>query len=122
MVTLKSELGNIASGISDEVKDVLKDQAEEIATSARSKAPVLTGNLRDSIEVIDANEPGFVGYRIMADARARPVRGRSDGAPYAFMVEYGSVHNEPPRPFMVPALEEGREPTLKAVENALGDM
>ena len=118
-VVLKSSLGDISSGIPDEVKDAIKEQADEIADAARQKVPVRTGKLRDSIEVIDYNEPGFVGYRIVADARAE---GGRYNAPYAHMVEYGSVHNEPARPFMLPALEEGREPTLKAVSDALDNL
>jgi HK97 gp10 family phage protein len=115
-VVLKSSLGDISSGIPDEVKDAIKEQADQIAEAARQKVPVRTGKLRDSIEVIDYNEPGFVGYRIVAEARAE---GGRYNAPYAHMVEYGSVHNKPAQPFMLPALEEGRDPTLKAVSDAL---
>ena len=118
-VVLKSELTDIASGISDEVKDALRDSVEAMAADARSKAPVRTGKLRDSIEVIDYNEPGFVGYRVVADARSETGK---YNAPYAHMVEYGSVHNEPPQPFLIPALEENSEPTLDAVKNALGNL
>lgn len=121
-VTLVSHLNEIASGIPDEVREVLKDQAERVAEAARSKAPVETGELRESIHVIDYNEPGFVGYRVVADATAEPIQGRSDGAPYAHMVEYGSVHNKPPRPFLVPALAENEDSILDAVTDRLGEM
>jgi HK97 gp10 family phage protein len=118
-VTLTSDLGDIASGIPDEVKDAIKEATEEMADRARANVPVDTGDLRESIEVVEYNEPGFVGYRVVADARAEPVRGRSDGAPYAHMVEYGSVHNMPAKPFLIPALYEGRDATLDAVSDAL---
>lgn len=121
-VTLVSHLGEIASGIPDDVKDTLKAEAEKVADKARANVPVDTGELRESIHVIDYNEPGFVGYRVVADARAEPVRGRSDGAPYAHMVEFGSVHNQPARPFLLPALAESKDDILDAVNDRLGDV
>ena len=41
---------------------------------------------------------------------------------YAHMVEFGSVHNKPAEPFLVPALEERRDRIVGAVEDALGDL
>jgi HK97 gp10 family phage protein len=116
-VMLKSDFPKIARAIPDEVKDALKDEAEKVASIARSKAPLgATGNLRDSIKVIDYNEPGFVGYRVVADARSATGKNNSH---YAHFVEHGSVKNEPARPFLVPALEESREPAIKAIAEAI---
>lgn len=118
-VTLMSDLSEISSGLPDSVADALKEQTEKIAQDARQRVPVDTGDLRDSIEVIEYNEPGRVGYRVVADARAEPVRGRSDGAPYAHLVEFGSVHNKPAQPFLVPALEDAENEVLDAVSGAI---
>lgn len=136
-VTLYSDLSEIASGIPDDVKEVLKEQAESMVEAAKAKAPVDTGELRDSIHVIDYNEPGFVGYRVVADAGAKRLKasrwdranqqrvytgGLREAAPYAHMVEFGSVHNQPARPFLGPALVEKSDETLKAVQDKLGDL
>lgn len=136
-VALKSDLSEISSGIPDSVKEALKGEADKIAEAAKAKAPVDTGRLRDSIHVIDYNEPGFVGYRVVADAGAKQLRasrwdrknkqrvytgGLREAFSYAFLVEYGSVHNQPPRPFLVPALREKSDETVKSVEEALGEL
>lgn len=118
-VTLYSDLSEIASGIPDDVKEVLKAEAEKVAAQARANAPVDTGELRDSIQVIDYNEPGKVGYRVVADARSATGKYH---APYAHMVEFGSVHNQPARPFLFPALAENKDDIVDAVNDKLGEM
>jgi HK97 gp10 family phage protein len=118
-VTLNSELDNIASGISDEVAEIMREKVEDVANAARQAVPRNTGNLADSIEVVESDLRGQRGYRVVADARS--TSGKYD-VPYAHMVEYGSVHNEPPRPFLLPALDERREEIEKAVDAKLRDL
>lgn len=118
-VSLQNDLDGVVSGIDEEVDEVLREQAEAIASTARSRVPVDTGNLRDSIEVVEDDRPGYSGYRVIADARS--TSGRYD-VPYAHMVEYGSVHNQPARPFLTPALEERRQETLDAVNDKLKEL
>jgi len=114
-VSLQSELSNIASGINDEVKAVMKDQAEKMASSAKSKAPVDSGELRDSIEVYEYERPGISGFRVRAGAKS------DRGVPYAHMVEYGSVHGNA-QPFLLPAMEEHRQETIDAVNDKLDEL
>jgi HK97 gp10 family phage protein len=118
-VTLNSELDNIASGISDEVAEIMREKTEDIANAARQAVPRNTGNLADSIEVVESDLRGQRGYRVVADARS--TSGKYD-VPYAHMVEYGSVHNDPPRPFLGPALDERREEIEKAVDAKLKEL
>ena len=118
-VTLNSELDNIASGISDEVAEVMREKIEEVADAARQAVPRNTGNLADSIEVVESDLRGQRGYRVVADARS--TSGKYD-VPYAHMVEYGSVHNDPPKPFLGPALDERREEIEKAVDAKLKEL
>ena len=118
-VTLNSELNNIASGISDEVAEVMREKIEEVAEAARQAVPRNTGNLADSIEVVESDLRGQRGYRVVADARS--TSGKYD-VPYAHMVEYGSVHNDPPKPFLGPALDERREEIEKAVDAKLKEL
>jgi HK97 gp10 family phage protein len=119
-VTMESELDNIASGISDEVAEVMRNGAEEIATAARAAVPRgATGNLADSIEVVESDLKGQRGYRVVADARS--TSGKYE-VPYGHMVEYGSVHNDPPKPFLTPALDERRDEITRAVEDKLKEL
>jgi HK97 gp10 family phage protein len=118
-VTLQSDLDGIASGISDEVDEVLRAKADEIADAARQAVPRDTGNLADSITVEEDTRRGYSGYRVVADARS--ATGKYD-VPYAHMVEYGSVHNDPPRPFLVPALDERRDEIYKSVMDAIEEL
>jgi HK97 gp10 family phage protein len=118
-VTLNSELDNIASGISDEVAEIMREKTEDVANAARQAVPRNTGNLADSIEVVESNLRGQRGYRVVADARS--TSGKYE-VPYAHMVEYGSVHNNPPKPFLGPALDERREEIEKAVDAKLKEM
>lgn len=123
-VSLENELGDIASGIEEEVDEVLREETEKMAESARQtlsgfSMPYSTGDLYDSIKVVEDDRPGYSGYRVIADARS--TSGRYD-VPYAHMVEYGSVHNQPARPFLTPALEERRQETLDAVNDKLEEL
>lgn len=119
-VTLQSDLDGIASGISDEVDEVLRAKAEEIAEAARQAVPRgATGNLADSIVVEEDTRRGYSGYRVVADARSATGKYH---APYAHMVEYGSVHNDPPRPFLIPALDDRREEIFKSVMDTIEEL
>jgi HK97 gp10 family phage protein len=118
-VTLQSDLDGIASGISDEVDEVLRAKAEEIAEAARQAVPRNTGNLADSIVIEEDTRRGYSGYRVVADARS--ATGKYN-APYAHMVEYGSVHNDPPRPFLIPALDDRREEIFKSVMDTIEEL
>lgn len=73
-------------------KTVLREGAEEMAQDAKSRCPVKTGRLRDSIAV-EANSAG-TEYKITANAERNGLR-------YGKIVEYS------PRgqPFMKPAYE-----------------
>ena len=122
MVALKSRLNFIAANLPSDAKRILKEGAEDIAETARSKVPVDSGRLRDSIKVYEYEASGQVGYRVRAEARSDPTPRRSNGWPYAHFVEYGSVHNLPPRPFLIPAFEEHRDDILKALGDEVEDL
>jgi HK97 gp10 family phage protein len=122
-VSLTSELENIASGIDDELKEVMREQAEKIADTARQlcPGPGSSGRLRDSIEVYEYERPGKSGFRIRAGAKD------DNGVPYAHMVEYGSVHSpegnrENTQPFMLPAKEAHEAETIKAMNDKIEEL
>jgi HK97 gp10 family phage protein len=66
--------------------------AHDIAEDAKSRAPVRTGYLRDSIVVDGEGKAGFV----------------TAGAEYAGFVEYGT-YKMAARPFMTPAVEAHKD-------------
>lgn len=86
------QLRELGETVAAEVKAVLRQGAEEMAADAKSRCPVKTGKLRDSITV-KANREG-TEYKIVAHAE-------KNGVNYAPIVEYS------PRgtPFMTPAYE-----------------
>lgn len=77
-----SYIDRIVSRLDTNVEKVLKETAESVANDAKGKAPVDTGNLKDSIRVTESNATraavesqagysGFVEYGTM-DMSAQP--------------------------------------------------
>lgn len=77
----------------DDVKEISRAGAKVIADKAASTVHVITGNLRDSIRVEDAE-----------DDLAQVVAGGINGVDYAADEEYGNSHR-PPHPYMRPAVD-----------------
>jgi HK97 gp10 family phage protein len=123
---LVNDIPEIQGDLKEVVGNALKAGAEEIAEIARRNAPVgggrdpHPGRLRDSIEVIQVNEPGQVGYRVIAEAQA-DANGR-EGMPYAILVEFGSAHNLLAKPFLMPAFFEKEEQVVEDVYEALKEL
>ena len=104
------------------------DMGEVIQVSAQRRAPVLAkaaanrqpGELRDDIgflmDAVDATLPmrtgGTVSPLYDGDAEGPGVYGK--------FVEYGSVHNPQPEPFLRPAVEEDGEHALDAAVVSIG--
>lgn len=74
-------------------KNALKDGADEVVADAKSRCPVRTGRLRDSIKA----EPNRDGTAFDISANAQ-----NDGYYYGQIVEFSPEIN---RPFLYPALE-----------------
>jgi HK97 gp10 family phage protein len=79
--------------------------AETVAESAKSRVPVDTGRLQEAIHIEEV--PG--GAEVVAGNRV---------AWYGMLVEHGTV-NQPPRPFLVPALEENRVAIEAEIDKAI---
>jgi HK97 gp10 family phage protein len=120
--TLQNNIPEITGKMAEVVSAAIEEKAEEIAAAARSRAPVgnpstdpHSGRLRDSIEVEQYNEPGAVGWRVVATAES------PTGAPYPFFVEFGTRHMAA-QPFLYPAFDERVADTIKAVGEVLEDL
>jgi HK97 gp10 family phage protein len=103
---LKSRLPQIAVEIDIVVDEALERGAENVAHAAQVRVPVDTGKLRDAIHVESEREGKYV------------VAGDGGEVFYGHMVEHGTTR-QPPRPFLVPALEESRNEVVNIVSVAL---
>lgn len=109
-VTLKSRIPLIVADLSSEVLEAVVEGAEEIAQGAKDRVPVAEGTLRDAIHVeVDEDE-----------SRVSIVAGNTE-AFYGHIIEHGSVKT-PPRPFLTPAYEAGRDGLLTGVADVLEDL
>jgi len=104
-MSLKSRIPAIAAELDVLAREGLKAGVEVVQRSAQARVPVETGELRDAIHTQSEPEGEYV---IAGDNRAF----------YGHLVEHGTSHT-PPRPFLVPALEENRKEILTLVKTAL---
>lgn len=91
---LHSRLPEISAAIAAAAREAVAAGAELVVASAKSRVPVDTGRLRDSIHVDEEAEGTYV------------VAGNREVF-YGNIVEHGGG-NMPPHPFLLPALEENR--------------
>ena len=89
-------------------KKALADEAEIIANDAKSRCPVKTGNLKESIHTV----PNKSGTRvsIVVDATDK------DGVPYGKVVEYSPKIQ---KPFVYPALDAHKDEIAGKVADAI---
>jgi HK97 gp10 family phage protein len=99
-MSYKTRIPHINAELEAKLEAVAKAGAEQIAQSAKERAPVNTGKLRDAIHV-DQDGGGFA-----------VIAGNKDVF-YGHIVEHGG-NRTAPRPFMIPALEQHREEIIAA--------
>ena len=90
-IKIKFHLSGLET-IDGRVDEFAQEVALDIKNRAKDYAPVLTGALRDSIEVIDGenNREKYIG---------------SITIPYAIIQELGTIKMSP-QPYLIPALDE----------------
>jgi len=104
---LKSRIPEIIAELGPAVEEATVAGADLIAESAKARVPVDTGRLRDAIHVETGPEGAYV------------IAGNRD-AFYGHIIEHGSAaYGTPPRPFLVPALEENRIDVERLVSAAI---
>lgn len=89
-------------------KKALADEAEIIANDAKSRCPVKTGNLKESIHTVP-NKSGTL-VSIVADAVDK------NGVPYGKVVEYSPKIK---KPFVHPAIDEHKDELVGKVADAI---
>lgn len=104
---LMRRLQEIGERMTEAAKEVLRESAQEVAEDAKSRCPVKTGKLRDSISVEESR--GGTVYKITANAK------NDDGVCYGFIVEYSPSGT----PFLLPALEANKNRIRTKLREAL---
>ena len=94
--------------VADAAKKALADEAEIIANDAKSRCPVKTGNLKESIHTV-INKSGTRVY-IVADAVDK------NGVPYGRIVEFSPKIQ---KPFVYPAMDEHKDEIAGKVADAV---
>lgn len=89
-------------------KAALKTGIDRIVEDAKSRCPVKTGKLRESIKAIPIADGAI--YKITASAK------NEKGVPYAAIVEYSPIIN---KPFLYPAIELNRSRLHNEIKAAL---
>ena len=92
-------------------KDALKQGADEVVADAKSRCPVRTGKLRDSIRA-EPNREG-TSYKIIADAD-------NNGYQYGQIVEFSP--KEGFTPFLYPALEANYGRVMSNIRTAISNV
>lgn len=107
---LLAALARLAPDLAAEAGPLALAFAEQTADSIRAAYPVVTGRLRDSVQVADARGRG----------PARVFTQISVGAPYAGFVEFGTS-SIGPHPVFVPMARRGRAAFVRAVIDQVRD-
>lgn len=97
-------------GVLTAAKRGLKEGGDIVVQDAKSRAPVKTGKLRDSIHAVE-KENGAV-QELIADAK------NDSGVPYAKIVEYSPRIN---RPFLKPALDANQNIINQKIAQAISE-
>ena len=107
-MSVESRLPKIANAIPDIVLDAARRGADQIAADARDRAPVDSGDLRDSIHVERVND----GYSVVAG---------NTRVWYGHLVEHGTVKSAA-HPFLIPAFESNIGPIVTDARRHLKDV
>jgi HK97 gp10 family phage protein len=110
----------IAARLPRETSDVVRNTAHGVEADAKQKAPLDTGNLRNSIQM--HMEPSAT-EAVIDIAPNRPPNATSataaTAAEYGVYQEYGTSRGVPPHPFMTPAAEANRPKFQSAMTQLL---
>jgi HK97 gp10 family phage protein len=119
----QARMNAIPKAVRVAVRPALVKGAEEIASAARTLAPIDTGALKESIAVTGPGEtlppysqPG--GRRVLQENEAAVTVGNTD-VRYPHLVEYGTAE-APAQPFFWPAFRSTRKRAADRVKRAIG--
>ena len=100
----------ISEKVSEKTKEALKESAELLVNEAKSRCPVDSGRLRDSIHA--EKKKSGTKYQVVADAKD------DQGRYYGRIVEYSPKIN---RPFLYPSMDALKDTIKEKLINAVKD-
>lgn len=103
-------LKEIGDHVVQAAKDALREGADILVQDAKSRCPVKTGKLRDSIMAIP--KKGGAAYQISANAT------NEKGFAYGASVEFDPKIN---KPFMYPAMDANRNAIYENVKDSISN-
>ena len=109
-------LREMGEHVVEAAKAELKKGADEIVADVKSRCPVKTGRLRDSIKAV-SNRDGSV-YWITANASVESPKSPTGRFYYGAVVEFSPKIN---RPFLYPALDAHRQKIYDGVGKAISN-
>ncbi|MBR4381963.1 MAG: HK97 gp10 family phage protein, partial [Selenomonadaceae bacterium] len=109
-----AELREMGEHVVEAAKAELKKGVDVVLADAKSRCPVRTGRLRDSIKAV-SNKDGTV-YWLSANASVESPKSPTGRFYYGAAVEFSPKIN---KPFMYPALEAHRQEIWDNVANAI---
>ena len=104
MTDLQRKLDALPEAVTAKLKKKIREGAFDIAEQAHFAAPVVSGELRRSIDIVVRNQ-GFDVYVVA-------------NAPHAHLVEFGTVKSAA-RPFFYPAYKLQRPRVVRSVKTEL---
>lgn len=103
-------LTEVGEKATEAAKNALSKGADNVVLDAKSRCPVRTGKLRDSIR----KKILAKGLKIKIEAGAES----DDGTPYGKIVEFSPKIN---KPFLYPALDAARESIKQSIAGAISE-
>lgn len=110
----EQHLKELGEHVLQAAKDALKAGVNAVVEDAKSRCPVKTGALRDSIKA-EPNKNKTV-YQISADAKSAPTKEHPNGYLYGQIVEFSPSCAHP---FLYPALEANRKKVADDILTAI---
>jgi HK97 gp10 family phage protein len=104
-----SRFPSIIDDLTTRVDEIARKAADDIVDRAKARVPIRSGDLHDALR---AEKLGADGYAVIA--------GNTDVF-YGHLVEFGEA-GRPARPFLIPALEAGREGIAREARDRLRDL
>ena len=109
-----AELRAMGEHVVEAAKAALKEGVDEVVADAKSRCPVKTGRLRESIKA-ESNKDGSV-YWLSANAYVDSPKSSTGKFYYGAHVEFNPKIN---KPFMYPAMEQNRQQIYDKVSAAI---
>lgn len=107
-------LREMGEHVANAAKTAIKEGADIVVAEAKSRCPVKTGKLRDSIKAVAKNQGTL--YEISANASKTDNAGRTYY--YGCRVEFDPYFGQP---FLYPALDEHREEIYHKIRDAISN-